>query len=266
LEDLMGRRRIHADDRTKWRENKRRQRHPTVRLVPATQTPGRYVTSLEDLLATGPRFGCIYADPPWCFRDDPPSVDMRKPYPPMPLEAICALPVRDLALPESHLNCWVTAAHLFDAAQVFAAWGCTLKSKFDWGKITKDFDLRKAIQNGQGICMGSGHSWWGSSETCLLGVRGNLTARKTNLRSLLLAPRGRPSEKPDRARARIEPCSPGPYLELFGRAAVPGWTVWGNQGLPVNGRLQQARVGSRGTAQGGALATRPYRNECCKNP
>ena len=27
----------------------------------------------------------------------------------------------------------------------------------------------------------------------------------------------------------IESCSPGPFLELFGRGVRPGWTVWGNQ-------------------------------------
>jgi len=35
-EDLMGRRRIHADDRTKWRENKRHQRHQRQGMEPLT--------------------------------------------------------------------------------------------------------------------------------------------------------------------------------------------------------------------------------------
>jgi hypothetical protein len=30
-------------------------------------------------------------------------------------------------------------------------------------------------------------------------------------------------------RRRIERLYPGPYLELFGRKPVPGWTVWGNE-------------------------------------
>jgi hypothetical protein len=65
----MTRQKRYPDKRTKWRENKRRQRHPTVRLVPAPQTPGSYVTDLAALVATGQRFGCIYADPPWFFAD-----------------------------------------------------------------------------------------------------------------------------------------------------------------------------------------------------
>ena len=55
-------------------------------------------------------------------------------------------------------------------------------------------------------------------------------------------PRGRPppgqpvatrkrehSRKPDELYPIIESCSPGPFLELFGRGLRPGWTVWGNQ-------------------------------------
>ena len=37
------------------------------------------------------------------------------------------------------------------------------------------------------------------------------------------------SRKPDEQYASIEACSPGPYLELFGRGIREGWTVWGNQ-------------------------------------
>jgi N6-adenosine-specific RNA methylase IME4 len=230
----MSQPKLYADKRTKWRENKRHQRHPATRHVAAPQGPSVYVTSLEVLIATGQRFGCIYADPPWLYGDDPPSVDMRKHYSPMPLDAICALPVRDLALPQSHLHCWVTATHLFEVAQVFAAWDFTLKSHLVWGKTTKD---------GKTFCMGGGSYWRNSHEVCLIGVRGDLVGRQHNLRSVVLACRRAHSEKPDEARDLIEQFSPGPYLELFGRAAVPGWTVFGNQCLPANGRLLKMQVG-----------------------
>jgi N6-adenosine-specific RNA methylase IME4 len=229
----MLQRRLYANNAVKQQAYRDRKTNPTVRLVPVSTAPGRYVTSLADLLAEGQRFGCIMADPPWPYDDAPPSVDMRKYYPPMPLEDICALPVRDLALPASHLHLWVTTAFLFAAKQVLDAWGFTPRSECTWGKMTKD---------GKRIQMGCGHYWRGSHEPCLLGVRGNLTARQHNLCSLILAPRGRHSQKTDIARDRIEQFSPGPYLELFGRAAVPGWTVWGNECLPTNGRLFKERV------------------------
>ena len=37
------------------------------------------------------------------------------------------------------------------------------------------------------------------------------------------------SRKPDEQYAIIESCSPGAYLELFGRGLRKDWTVWGNQ-------------------------------------
>lgn len=46
---------------------------------------------------------------------------------------------------------------------------------------------------------------------------------------VVVAARGRHSEKPAEAYARIERACPGPRLEIFGRAARPGWTVVGNE-------------------------------------
>ena len=37
------------------------------------------------------------------------------------------------------------------------------------------------------------------------------------------------SRKPDEQYELIEACSPGPYLELFGRGVRKGWMTWGNQ-------------------------------------
>jgi hypothetical protein len=37
------------------------------------------------------------------------------------------------------------------------------------------------------------------------------------------------SRKPDQVYPIIEACSPGPYLELFARERVKGWTQWGDE-------------------------------------
>ena len=37
------------------------------------------------------------------------------------------------------------------------------------------------------------------------------------------------SRKPDEQYDIIEACSPGPFVELFGRGARKGWTTWGDQ-------------------------------------
>jgi N6-adenosine-specific RNA methylase IME4 len=49
---------------------------------------------------------------------------------------------------------------------------------------------------------------------------------------VVFAPVGRHSEKPDEVRRRIERLVQGPYLELFARKPVPGWTTWGNEIAP----------------------------------
>jgi N6-adenosine-specific RNA methylase IME4 len=48
-----------------------------------------------------------------------------------------------------------------------------------------------------------------------------------------MAPRLKHSQKPELFRQLIEQVSPGPYLELFARRDVPGWTVWGNEVEPI---------------------------------
>ncbi len=71
----------------------------------------------------------------------------------------------------------------------------------------------------------------GSYEYLLLGVRGSLTFRDHTLPSWIQASRTVHSRKPGVVRTLIERVSPGPYLELYGREALPdsAWTVYGNQ-------------------------------------
>jgi len=49
------------------------------------------------------------------------------------------------------------------------------------------------------------------------------------LRSWIVAPRGRRSEKPAAIREFLERASPGPRLELYARELVPGWFTWGHE-------------------------------------
>lgn len=37
------------------------------------------------------------------------------------------------------------------------------------------------------------------------------------------------SRKPEELYRVIESCSPGPYVDLFARDRVPGWTAWGDE-------------------------------------
>jgi N6-adenosine-specific RNA methylase IME4 len=205
-----------------------RQAHPTTHHLPVDQTPGRYITDLEELLQAGERFGTLYADPPWPYDKAPSRGAASREYPLLPLDQLAALPVRDLAADQAHLHLWVTNGFLYESKQILDAWGFTYVSNFVWVKPGRP---------------GLGHYWRNSHELLLLGVRGGLTAQQKHLRSWLEVARRSHSEKPERVRDLVEQLSPGPYLELFGRAAVPGWTVFGNQQLPRTGRLFKAVIG-----------------------
>lgn len=64
----------------------------------------------------------------------------------------------------------------------------------------------------------------------MVGTRGNIPAPApgTQWRSVIEAPRGRHSEKPEKAYELIESYFPNlPKIELNARKARPGWDAWG---------------------------------------
>ena len=73
------------------------------------------------------------------------------------------------------------------------------------------------------------------TEHCLFGVRGSAPIPPSNrLRNVIVAPRGRHSEKPARLYEIAEAVSPSPRLELFARARRDGWDAWGNEAPSLN--------------------------------
>lgn len=172
------------------------------------------VDDLAELAAAGRRFPTIYADPPWSYDDKGTRGTTENHYETMDLDAIRALPVGELAAPDSHLHLWATSPLLPEALSVIEAWGFRYVSSLVWLKSNR---------------LGLGHYWRVSHELLLLGVRGSLEFCDHSVKSYFEAPGAAHSQKPEEARALVERVSPGPWLELFGRAAVPGWVVWGNQ-------------------------------------
>jgi N6-adenosine-specific RNA methylase IME4 len=175
--------------------------------------PCRVVHNLAELVAGSERFRCIYADPPWAYENTACRGAAAKHYRTMGVEEVCRLPVRDLADGEAHLHLWTTSSFLFEAKQVIDAWGFQFKSSFVWCKPV----------------LGCGNYWRLAHEFLLLGVRGRLPFADRTLRSWTEAARTSHSTKPDRIRRLVERASPGPRLELFGRRACPGWTVFGTE-------------------------------------
>lgn len=170
---------------------------------------------LDALVATGCRFGTIYADPPWRYSNTATRASGEKTYDgTMSVEEIAGLPVSQLAAADAHLHLWTTNGFLFECPKLFEAWGFEFKSAFVWTKPQ----------------MGIGNYWRNSHEYLLTAVRGD--AKHFNdhgLKSWSEIDRGEHSAKPEQIRKMIEKASPGPYLELFGRRVADGWTVWGNQ-------------------------------------
>jgi len=188
--------------------------------VKAKGHKGDFITDFSSLV--GKMFGCIYVDPPWRYSNQGTRASTGNHYDTMTVEDICAMPVKDLAAPKSHLHLWTTNAFLFECPKIFDAWGFEFKSSFVWVKPQ----------------MGIGNYWRNSHEILLLGVRGGLVGQAKNLMSWVSAKREMHSSKPESVRQMIEQLSPGPFLELFGRRLCKNWTVFGNQLLPSQQNLE----------------------------
>ena len=182
--------------------------------------------SLREFLA-GDKFATVMADPPWRFTNRTgkvaPEHKRLARYPTMTIEEICNLPVAESLTSTAHCYLWVPNALLPEGLSVLKAWGFEYKSNIVWHKVRKD-----GGSDGRGV----GFYFRNVTELLLFGTRGK-NARTLDLGRTqvnLIATRKREhSRKPDEQYDLIEGCSPGPYLELFGRGVRKNWAVWGNQ-------------------------------------
>lgn len=164
------------------------------------------------------RYGVIYADPEWRFevysRDTGMDRAADNHYPTSGTDDICARPVADIAADDCVLFLWATVPMLPDALRVMDAWGFQYKSHCVWAKDR----------------IGTGYWFRNQHEILLVGTRGNVPAPAmgTQVESLVDAPVGRHSEKPEQFHELIEKYFPNlPKIELNARASRPGWDAWG---------------------------------------
>lgn len=164
-------------------------------------------------LPTGP-FRVIVADPPWKYdvRADDVTHRSNLPYPEMSIEAICALPVRELAADDCVLWLWTTNAHMRESFAVLDAWGFASKTILTWAKQK----------------FGAGHWLRGQTEHCHLAVRGKPTVLLTNQSTILHADTGEHSAKPEAFYDLVRALCPGSRLELFQRTQREGFVGHGN--------------------------------------
>lgn len=156
----------------------------------------------------------IYADPPWDYDNSGFDQSAAHHYPTMTVDEIAALPVGDLAAEPAVLYMWATVPLLPEAIRVMEAWGFEYKTHRVWVKDRAP-----------------GVGWWGKTyhELLLIGAANGNYHPAEKLSSVVEAPVGRHSRKPDVFRQDIERVHDGPYIELFAREAASGWESWGNE-------------------------------------
>lgn len=164
-------------------------------------------------------YKCILADPPWAFSansEAKPGKGARRHYPTMKTAEIAAIPVRALAARDSLCLMWATAPMIEDALKVLKAWGFRYKSQLVWPKNR----------------IGTGYWARNAHELVLIGRRGKFPCEQPALfpTSIIPGKVQQHSRKPTWLHDVIDARHPDiPKLELFARAARPGWTVLGNQ-------------------------------------
>jgi len=167
------------------------------------------------LLEPTGKYRVVYADPPWDYGNPMPLGfgDARDHYPTMPLEDICALPVKDWVEDDAVLFLWTTSPNLEKSFAVVNAWGFEYKANFVWDKE------RQVMGHYNGV----------AHEFLLICTRGNCTPDVRKLfYSVVREKRTERSKKPAVFYDIIETLYPhGTRLELFQRGAGrKGWECY----------------------------------------
>lgn len=172
-------------------------------------------------------YSMIVADPPWtwsAWSDKGLKKSAQRHYNCMTLDDIQALPVGDLAAPDSALVLWGTQPMLPHSLATMAAWGFEYKSHGVWCKTT----VRGKLSFGTGYRLRNSH------EIFLIGVRGNPKNTKAE-RSVIMSQVREHSRKPDDFYAMCERWLPNARrAELFAREQRPGWEAWGIESNKFN--------------------------------
>jgi N6-adenosine-specific RNA methylase IME4 len=199
------------------------------------------------------KYDVLLIDPPWSFKvyskDTGEGRSAASHYPTLDLEALKALPVKDLTKPDSALFLWGCNSMIPEALEVMKAWGFEYKTiAFNWTKTNK-----KATDT---VFWGMGFWSRQNSEYVMMGTRGKpkrvskavhqvvwqheeqpeeqplILIGDNPLPESIVRPVMRHSAKPAEVRERIVQLM-GPdlsYLELFAR---PDYDAFPETGIPA---------------------------------
>lgn len=173
-------------------------------------------------------YDVVYSDCPWPMWGDPNKDQAAgKHYDLMSKEELAALPVRDLLDGHGVVLVWATCPRLDVAIDTLRAWGLHYRGiAYVWVKTSRAGN----IISGQGVRPTT------VKPTTELVLVGSIRARGRPLPlmtegqgQVVLAPRGRHSQKPAEVRRRIEELFGAEVrrAELFARERAPGWDGWG---------------------------------------
>ncbi|MEM6934109.1 MAG: MT-A70 family methyltransferase [Pseudomonadota bacterium] len=195
---------------------------------------------------TTKRYGVIYADPPWYFKNYSAKGTGRAAishYDVMSLEDLKSYDVRQYAAKDCALFLWATDPMLPQAISVMEAWGFTYKTvAFNWVKLNKRGAERKVEEDP--FFTGLGYWTRANPELCLLGTRGHPRRQAKDVRRLLVSERREHSRKPEEVYGRIERLIDGPYLELFARQTHARWDAIGLEAGTDPGKLDRRQPSS----------------------
>ena len=175
------------------------------------------------------RYEVVYLDPPWSYDSGLGFMGAAaNHYQTASDEDLLAFPLKTLLADRAVVFMWATCPRLDFAIDCLRSWGLHYRGVASvWVKTNKD-----------GTPMGAA----GVRPTLVKPTTELLLAATTNrkgrvfpllteaMRQVVLAPRGRHSEKPAVFRDRIvELVGDRPRIELFARMTAPGWDCWGNE-------------------------------------
>lgn len=170
------------------------------------------------------QYRVFLVDYPWSYGNRLPSGSgVEDHYPALPIDEGCKLPVAAHATKNAVMFFWVTAPMLYyatdglvpDAYRLLRAWDFTPKTGMVWDKVQHVFGSYVSIRH----------------EHLIIATRGSCTPDRPTpmIDSVQTIRRGDVhSAKPEDFRKHIERLYDGPYLELFARERVEGWTAFGN--------------------------------------
>lgn len=168
------------------------------------------------------KYKIIYADPPWRYECRNVQGAAENHYPTMSIDALCALPVAELADRDCALFLWATFPMLPEALRLIGAWGFAFK--------TVAFVWLKRNRKSPTWFYGLGRWTRSNAEICLLATRGKPKRQSAKVHQFIISPVEQHSKKPDMTRDKIiELMGELPRVELFARQKTAGWAVWGNE-------------------------------------